>query len=76
MNEFSTHARTRSSKAYARTGDADYLLKVAASDLGGVARIIDLILPQASVPHVKSSIVLATLKDSRRLPLRAGKSAA
>jgi hypothetical protein len=51
------------------------LLKAAASDLGGLARIIDLILPQASVSHVKSSIVLATLKDSRRLPLRAAKSA-
>jgi hypothetical protein len=33
----------------------------------------DLILPQASVSHVKSSIVL-TLKDSHRLPLRAAKS--
>jgi hypothetical protein len=51
------------------------LLKVAASDLGGLARIIDLILPQTSVSHVKSSIVLATLKDSHSLPLRAAKSA-
>jgi Lrp/AsnC family leucine-responsive transcriptional regulator len=75
VNEFSTHARTCSIKAYALTGDADYLLKVAASDLGGLARIIDLILPQASESHVKSSIVLATLKDSHRLPLRATKSA-
>ena len=31
----------------------------------------DLILPQASVSHV----VLSTLKDSHRLPLRAAKSA-
>jgi hypothetical protein len=35
----------------------------------------DLILPQASVSHVKSSIVLTTPKDSHRLPLRAAKSA-
>jgi DNA-binding Lrp family transcriptional regulator len=63
-------------EAYALTGDADYLLKVAAPDLSGLARIInDLILPQGSVSHVKSSIVLTTLKDSYRLPLRAAKSA-
>jgi DNA-binding Lrp family transcriptional regulator len=63
-------------EAYALTGDADYLVKVAAPDLSGLARIInDLILPQASVAHVKSSIVLTTLKDSHRLPLRAAKSA-
>jgi DNA-binding Lrp family transcriptional regulator len=62
-------------EAYALTGDADYLLKVAAPDLSGLSRIInDLILPQASVSHVKSSIVLTTLKDSHRLPLRAAKS--
>jgi hypothetical protein len=28
-----------------------------------------LILPHASVSHVKSSIVLTTLKDTHRLPL-------
>ncbi|MGH6851902.1 MAG: Lrp/AsnC family transcriptional regulator [Methylocella sp.] len=57
-------------EAYALTGDADYLLKVAAPDLSGLSRIInDLILPQASVSHVKSSIVLTALKDSHRLPL-------
>jgi DNA-binding Lrp family transcriptional regulator len=64
-------------EAYALTGDADYLLKVATADLSGLARVInDLILPQASVSHVKSSIVLTTLKDSHRLPLRAAKPAA
>jgi DNA-binding Lrp family transcriptional regulator len=57
-------------EAYALTGDADYLLKVVAPDLKNLARIInDLILPHGSVSHVKSSIVLATLKDSHRLPL-------
>jgi hypothetical protein len=34
-----------------------------------------LILPQGSVSHVKSSIVLTTLKDSSRLPLTTAKSA-
>jgi DNA-binding Lrp family transcriptional regulator len=64
-------------EAYALTGDADYLLKVVVPDLKNLSRIInDLILPQASVSHVKSSIVLTTLKDSHRLPLRAAKSAA
>ena len=58
-------------EAYTLTGDADYLLKVAARDLTSLAHVInDLILPQASVSHVKSSIVLTTLKDSHRLPLR------
>jgi Lrp/AsnC family transcriptional regulator, leucine-responsive regulatory protein len=50
---------------------------VAAPDLSGLARIInELILPQASVSHVKSSIVLTTLKDSHCLPLRAATPAA
>jgi DNA-binding Lrp family transcriptional regulator len=62
-------------EAFALTGDADYLLKVAAPDLSDLSRIInDLILPQASVSHVKSSIVLTTLKDSHRLPLSASRS--
>jgi len=63
-------------EAYALTGDADYLLKAAAPDLSGLSRIInDLILPQACVSHVKSSIVLTTLKDSHRVPLTTAKSA-
>ncbi|HET6377631.1 MAG TPA: Lrp/AsnC family transcriptional regulator [Methylocella sp.] len=61
-------------EAYALTGDADYLLKVATRDLAGLAHVInDLILPQPSVAHVKSSIVLSKLKDSHRLPLKAAK---
>jgi DNA-binding Lrp family transcriptional regulator len=58
-------------EAYALTGDADYLLKVAVPDLKGLARIInDSILPHPGVAHVKSSIVLDKLKDSHRLPLK------
>jgi DNA-binding Lrp family transcriptional regulator len=61
-------------EAYALTGDSDYLLKVLVADLKNLSRIInDLILPHASVSHVKSSIVLTTLKDSPRLPLGAAK---
>lgn len=61
-------------EAYALTGDSDYLLKVLVPDLKNLSRIInDLILPHASVSHVKSSIVLATLKESHRLPLGAAK---
>ena len=57
-------------EAYALTGDVDYLLKVVVPDLKNLSRIInDLILPHASVSHVKSSIVLTTLKDTHRLPL-------
>ena len=64
-------------EAYALTGDADYLLKVVVPDLKDLSRIInDLILPHASVSHVKSSIVLTTLKDSYRLPLRATRTRA
>ena len=64
-------------EAYALTGDADYLLKVVVPDLKSLSRIInELILPHASVSHVKSSIVLATLKDSHRLPLNAARSTA
>lgn len=62
-------------EAYALTGDADYLLKVVVPDLKNLARIInELILPHASVSHVKSSIVLTTLKDTHRLPLTTAKA--
>jgi DNA-binding Lrp family transcriptional regulator len=60
-------------EAYAVTGDADYLLKVVAPGLPDFARIIsDTILVHPAVSHVKSSIVLSRLKDTHRLPLRAG----
>lgn len=62
-------------EAYALTGESDYLLKVVVPDLKNLSRIInDVILPHASLSHVKSSIVLATLKDSHRLPLKAARS--
>jgi len=59
-------------EAYAVTGDSDYLLKVVVPDLKDLAAIInERILPHASVAHVKSSIVLVTLKDTHHLPLSA-----
>lgn len=62
-------------EAYALTGDSDYLLKVLVPDLKNLSRIInDLILPHANVSHVKSSIVLTTLKDTHHLPLNTAKS--
>jgi len=57
-------------EAYALTGDADYLLKIALSDLKSLSDIVNnVLMPHESVAHVRSSIVLDTLKSSRRLPL-------
>lgn len=57
-------------EAYALTGDADYMLKIVVRGLSDLSRVInDLILPHPSVSHVKSSIALSKLKESRRLPL-------
>jgi hypothetical protein len=50
---------------------------VVVPDLKSLSRIInELILPHASVSHVKSSIVLTILKDSHRLPLNAARPTA
>jgi DNA-binding Lrp family transcriptional regulator len=57
-------------EAYALTGEADYLVKMAVPDLKALARILnDVFLPHASVAHVRSSIVLDRLKQTARLPL-------
>jgi DNA-binding Lrp family transcriptional regulator len=59
-------------EAYALTGDADYLLKIALRDLKSLSDIVNnVLMPHESVAHVRSSIVLDTLKSSRRLPLGA-----
>ena len=58
-------------EAYALTGDADYLLKIAVPDLRALSRILnDVLLPHRTVAHVQSSIVLDRLKHTTRLPLR------
>ncbi len=58
-------------EAYALTGSADYLVKLAVPDLKALARILgEVFLPHASIEHVHSSIVLDRLKQTSRLPLR------
>ena len=57
-------------EAYALTGDADYLVKLAVPDLKALSRVLnEVFLPHESVAHVRSSIVLERLKQSARLPL-------
>lgn len=57
-------------EAFAVTGEADYLIRIVARDLPSLARILnETLLPHESVAHVRSSIALTTLKDSRLLPL-------
>jgi len=58
-------------EAYALTGEMDYHLKVATRGLSGLSRFVnDVLLPHDSVQHVKTSIVLDTLKQFEGLPLR------
>lgn len=57
-------------EAYALTGEMDYHLKVATRGLSGLSRFVnDVLLPHDSVQHVKTSIVLDTLKQFEGLPL-------
>jgi DNA-binding Lrp family transcriptional regulator len=57
-------------EAFAVTGEADYLVKMVARDLPSLARILnETFLPHESVAHVRSSIALTTLKDTRLLPM-------
>jgi DNA-binding Lrp family transcriptional regulator len=57
-------------EAYALTGDADYLVRLAVPDLQALSRVLnEVFLPHESVAHVRSSIVLEHLKESVRLPL-------
>jgi DNA-binding Lrp family transcriptional regulator len=57
-------------EAYALTGEADYLVKMAVPDLKALARILnDVFLAHHSVAHVRSSVVLTRIKQTPRLPL-------
>ena len=57
-------------EAYALTGEMDYHLKVVTPDLAGLSHFVnEVLLPHESVQHVKTSIVLDTLKQSGRLPV-------
>ncbi|MDB5523075.1 MAG: transcriptional regulator [Rhizobium sp.] len=56
--------------AYALTGEMDYHLTVATRGLGDLSKFVnDVLLPHESVQHVKTSIVLDTLKNFSGLPL-------
>jgi DNA-binding Lrp family transcriptional regulator len=60
-------------EAFAVTGEADYLVKMIVEDLPALARTLnDVFLPHESVAHVRSSIALTCLKDSRTLPMEHG----
>ncbi|PLX36026.1 MAG: AsnC family transcriptional regulator [Hyphomicrobiales bacterium] len=57
-------------EAYSLTGDRDYLIKLIVPDLGTLAKIINtVLLPHESVQHLRTSVVLETVKDDHRLPL-------
>ncbi len=58
-------------EAHALTGDSDYLLKVVVPDLRALSVLVnEVLLPHEAVERVRSSIVLETLKDDARLPVR------
>jgi DNA-binding Lrp family transcriptional regulator len=57
-------------EAYALTGEADYLVKVAVPDLKALARVLnEVLLAHGSVAHLRSAIMLNRLKKTARLPL-------
>ncbi|MEQ8482306.1 MAG: Lrp/AsnC family transcriptional regulator [Hoeflea sp.] len=57
-------------EAYSLTGEMDYILKVVTPDLRGLSAFVsDVLLPHESVQHVKTAIVLDTLKEGGGLPV-------
>jgi len=57
-------------EAHALTGEMDYILKVVTPDLRSLAEFVNgELLPHESVQHVKTAIVLETLKETAALPL-------
>ena len=57
-------------EAHALTGDMDYILKVVTPDLKSLSRFVnDVLLPHAAVQHVRTSVVLDSLKDEGKLPI-------
>ncbi|MGE0502919.1 MAG: Lrp/AsnC family transcriptional regulator [Rhizobiaceae bacterium] len=57
-------------EAHALTGEMDYILKVVTPDLKSLSAFVNgELLPHESVQHVKTAIVLETLKESTALPL-------
>lgn len=61
-------------EAYALTGEADYLLKVAVGGLRELSALVnEVLLPHESVERVRSEVVLETLKETSALPLPGGR---
>ncbi len=57
-------------EAHALTGEMDYIIKVVTPDLKSLSAFVsDVLLPHESVLHVKTAIVLDTLKESAVLPI-------
>jgi DNA-binding Lrp family transcriptional regulator len=57
-------------EAHALTGEMDYILKVVTPDLKALSEFVNgELLPHESVQHVKTAIVLETLKETGALPI-------
>ena len=57
-------------EAHALTGEMDYILKVVTPDLKSLSDFVnEVLLPHESVQHVKTAIVLETLKETNALPI-------
>lgn len=59
-------------EAHALTGEMDYILKVVTPDLKSLSDFVNgVLLPHESVQHLKTAIVLETLKETGSLPINA-----
>lgn len=57
-------------EAHALTGEMDYILKVVTPDLKSLSAFVNgVLLPHESVQHVKTAVVLETLKETGALPI-------
>lgn len=57
-------------EAYSLTGEMDYYIKVVVRGLSDLSRFVnEVLLPHDSVQHVKTAIVLTTLKQFGPLPI-------
>ena len=58
-------------EAHALTGEMDYMIKVVTPDLRSLADFVNgVLLPHESVQHVKTAIVLETMKEDGGLPVQ------
>lgn len=57
-------------EAHALTGEMDYIVKVITPDLKALSAFVnDVLLPHESVQHVKTAIVLDTIKEGFAIPV-------